>query len=228
MNEQKFWEIVEKINWKTIAEQNHDVDKIKTTIMREYSRATMTDFRKIKHAKAAQLQKTIEKYNDTHKTTIPCYDDSGSDLINHVIGLGKDYFNKALAKPSILKTLEYVESFSYIIPYVSDYDKLQPGYFKNRPVKQFKEEILSFLTTHKFTPVYADELDFLTTVVKKLEVDDFATLPEPAIVRGYWNTIRDKIQNTEGKLAELQEIDTLLGDYEWMLSNIVHDAKSLA
>ena len=40
-------------------------------------------------------------------------DDGYSDMVYHVIGLGEDFYNAALADPQIIKTIEPRESFQY-------------------------------------------------------------------------------------------------------------------
>lgn len=235
MNEEKFWEIVANINWgKLVADRKSkklrgvDTGRVKVAIMRKYSQEVMNEFNEIKVKKTCHLYKVINAYNDANGAGIPSGGDSGDDLINHAVGLGKEYFNQAIADPSILTKLDYEESFAYCIPFNDDYDSLQPGFFKDGRVRNFREEALQTLAGSKFAPIYADELKFLTGVVEALEADAFASLPEPAIVRGYWNAIREKVNKAEGTLKDLRELDEYLSHHEWFLSNIVSDARNLA
>ena len=74
----------------------------------------------------------IDELGGGTATTVPCSCDSFSDLLSHVVGLGKKEFSKVMKNPllaynrSMAKygTKEgYEESFLYAIPYHTDYPK---------------------------------------------------------------------------------------------------------
>lgn len=231
MDSKRFWEIVDDINWgKLVAEKKGrgvDTGKVKVAIMRKYSRDEMAGFRDLLDKARYKVCNAIRRYNDGGGD-LPFGGDSGDDLVNHVVGLGHEYYDKAIENTAILETLRYEESFAYVIPHDAEYETMKPGFFKNGRCKRFRDEALALLNGSRLAPIYAAEVAFLTGVVEKLEADDFANLPEPAIVRGYWKAIRDKVGNAEGKLSELRELDDYLAHTEWFLSNIVTDAIALA
>ena len=73
----------------------------------------------------AKYNELVNAYNVATTDTGERYgnyggDDSFSDMIHHVMGLGQEYYNAVQADFSLLDRLEPVESFAYCIPYTSE------------------------------------------------------------------------------------------------------------
>jgi hypothetical protein len=117
MTESRFWEIVSKMNWKIISSCQCDIDKIQAENKNLFKNQNeLMDFRTIKIVAYKQLDNFIGIRNPANGG-----DDAHTDLINHIIGLGKKEFYRCLNSYKAIEIRgenhDYTESFSYIIPY---------------------------------------------------------------------------------------------------------------
>ena len=122
MNDAKFWEIVKTVNWA----KDCNYKRIKHWMLNNLTLEEAMAFRKIASQKWALLDNLVGERNPANGG-----DDSHSDLLYHVVGLGKKEFEAHLddflllaARGSSYGSEEgYTESFSYAIPYEDDYEK---------------------------------------------------------------------------------------------------------
>lgn len=126
-NEQKVWKLIKDIGWST---KTTDYDKVEKELLSKYSLDEMLEIRDKIGALFRRLALATDSYLEKHKNhSLPFGgDDSFSDMIYHAIGLGKDYYEKAVKDPSIMEDLNPKESFIYCFPHESDYkNKLDPS-----------------------------------------------------------------------------------------------------
>jgi len=113
MSEDKFWEIVETVNWGS----DNDYERIREYFLANISKEDAIEFRRILSDKFNTLDKMIDGRNPQNGG-----DDSYSDLLHHVIGLGQIFYYNCLRSYNLLKETNEVESFAYAIPYGYEYD----------------------------------------------------------------------------------------------------------
>jgi aminoglycoside phosphotransferase family enzyme len=118
MDEARFWDIVETVNWAS----DCDYERINKWMLNNMTKNEINDFRGILSDKVNALDKMIGDRNPAG-----CGDDSHSDLMYHVVGLGKEQYEAHLADYTLLAkrgkakygTPEgYRESFAYAVPWI--------------------------------------------------------------------------------------------------------------
>lgn len=124
MSDKDFWLIIEECDWK----KDFNYDRIRQKLEAEYNkdiRNQLIDFisarRKELYARLEQFGRTKVKGDYEHRGIcwVGCSDDGLSDLVNHIIGLGENEFNKVMKNPMAAKTRagagKYKESFAYCL-----------------------------------------------------------------------------------------------------------------
>ena len=117
MAEDRFWELVSWTNW---PEEGYDRPKLRylQTLEPEEGRK----FRKT----LDKLWGVMDSFIGHDRNPAGGGDDSHSDFIYHVIGLGKDIYYTSLENYGLLESRgnmdDFEESFGYAVPYVSDWD----------------------------------------------------------------------------------------------------------
>ena len=107
MNDTKFWEIVEKCGWS----KSTDYKAIRKMLEETYSNRELCEFRDMLHIKYNKLYKTLDK------VVTNLGDDSFDDLLYHIIGLGREEYDKVMKTTAFgverAKAYNFVESFVY-------------------------------------------------------------------------------------------------------------------
>lgn len=118
-NPELFWEAVTDIGWGT---KTTDFRAVEKAILESWDNEFIYSFNRRSTVLYQELAAKVEAYEDLNDVSCGCGDDGFSDLIHHVVGLGKEEYEKALADPMLVVkrgcNYEYVESFSYCIPHV--------------------------------------------------------------------------------------------------------------
>jgi hypothetical protein len=132
MTEQEFWEIIDALRWS----DDHDYKRIKRELMQRFpTPEALKPFRRIFEEKTA----AVSNAGDSDHCS-----DSWSDTVNHIVGLGREEFDRCIADPSLIEArweaCDYQESFSYAVPHDSDYESLTPTPY----VKWARENAESF------------------------------------------------------------------------------------
>lgn len=116
MKEERFWQLVRKADW-----PNRGYDVPKREFLTTLSAEEGKKFRMVADRLWNILDKFIGERNPAGGS-----DDSHSDFIYHIIGLGRIEFYDSLENYTVMKNRgkagDYEESFGYCIPYVSDWD----------------------------------------------------------------------------------------------------------
>ena len=126
MTDQNFWWIIEEAGW---GKFDFDYKRIKAYLMGRMDFQTSETFMKAYDKKYSDLERAVDRYLDNRDGQrrghgLPFSgDDSFGDMIAHVIGLGKDFYEQAVKDPSFIRNLDIKESFAYCLPYKQDYEK---------------------------------------------------------------------------------------------------------
>ena len=142
-----YWNIIESMGWAeaTMSGEHRPYERIKREFMETYSEKVAVHFNTWY---AAMYRQLVDAYDAARKESGERYgnfggDDSFDDMMNHVMGLGQEYYNAIMANFKLLNKLEPKESFAYCIPHVyenmNDYNELKIETHKAGAVKCVKE-----------------------------------------------------------------------------------------
>jgi hypothetical protein len=170
MTEDRFWYIVDKINWTRLSQSEKlDIDTAQANVISLFNlnRKGVRDLRSIASIAWKLLDKKVGDRNPAGSG-----DDSHSDLLYHIIGLGRDEFYANLNEYwRIQKRGEapygspdgYRESFVYVLPCESD-----------MPDDRKEYDVTITATVTKTIRVKADSEDEAT----KIAHSEFTVAPE--------------------------------------------------
>jgi Trp operon repressor len=119
ITEDRFWELVKLAHWPC------DYEKARIMYRKLLSKEECENFNNAINVAWKLLDKTLNV--DSISDELGVGDDGYGDLLNHIVGLGKEQYYKYLNNLKLIKELahshKYKESFSYCITYYSDYEK---------------------------------------------------------------------------------------------------------
>lgn len=219
----KTWKIIEEIGWGT---KTTDYKAIKNKLMRTYSPEDMKKFYDSVSALTNRLSKAVDAYTEENKRHNLPYggDDSYSDMLYHAVGMGKNYYDKALADPSTLQTLKVRESFSYAIPHESDYKHLKPDYHAQK-AKQWLQEVMEPIKkTQGYSKVKA-LFKPLEDIVENIVNHKFSELPAAQDAYKIQNDVMEKLKDSNLTYRQVHELVSILEDRGYWLGNIAGAAK---
>lgn len=140
MTDVRFWELVELAEWG----KDHDYERIKRLYLRTMSLTEADEFCGIFRSRRDELDNVI----GPTRNPAGGGDDSHSDLLAHIIGLGQAEYEKSLSDYAVIRKRghagDYKESFSYCIPYKGDYPKLNNLDYLIANGTKIKEEVKAF------------------------------------------------------------------------------------
>lgn len=136
MDLEKFWCITHLVGWRSLCTEMPD-NELENSIF-DIGKATFLLFlTNIEEMQAYQnrlrdlsmeLYIAIRKWGDESGKKIYLPEDDYNDLLDHIIGLGKDEYERTLNNPELafdrMATNNFVESFYYCVPWRDDYKKL--------------------------------------------------------------------------------------------------------
>ena len=129
MKEEQFWAIVEEIGWPC------EPNMAKRKLMFRYSAESMEEFHEEHQKRLGELGARITEHEQRVGKDLNSWGDRYSDLINHVVGLSQAEFEACMTDPERIwarcEREDYVESFSYCLPHVEDYELLVETYYRN-------------------------------------------------------------------------------------------------
>lgn len=135
------WKYIEELNWKVLSKKKRGYEEGKLYMLENFTPKRGKEIDDFVRERHNELYKRIEEYERANDTHCGSYggDDSFGDMIHHVIGLGEEKFNEIMEDPSQLNDMDYVESFSYCIPYEEDYKLLNVDCHVDRAKESVKE-----------------------------------------------------------------------------------------
>ena len=124
MDINRFWSLVEQIDWATRSKGS--TDEGKRFVLGLLSQEEAEAFRDQMQALESDLSRRFDAYAAEKGVQYGLGDDSWSDMLSHIIGLGREEYEANLAHPSLALARanagDYRESFHYIIPWGDDYE----------------------------------------------------------------------------------------------------------
>lgn len=130
------WAIIESMKWGERCHKRQAYNDIKKELVHEYyhNRGKLKQAREFVSQLVANLSNVLDTYKRTHGESCGMYggDDSFSDMVHHVVGLGSEFYIKAIINPTILNNMNYVESFSYAWPDNQDFEMIDPHYHSEK------------------------------------------------------------------------------------------------
>ncbi len=157
----EFWDFVRKTGWN----KDQDYDRIKKMMLRtmnpESVKAMRDRFDNLYNILSRKINDEVENIGD----------DGYSDLLSHIIGMGKKLYNDILQDPSIAQKIidarAYEESFSYVFPHDDDWKMNDPQHFMDQATKYLED--LSPLTTGKIqVTIHKEDVETIRDMVKRL------------------------------------------------------------
>lgn len=130
MNIDQFWDLIEPFDWGTKTTKYEEIEK---ALLHKLTPAQAGEVREIFNTLRIKLHCTIGVRGciQTGWNEDRCY-----DLCAHIIGLGRIEYNAVLADPSLGvkrgQSGDYVESFSYALPYEDAFVKIDINYYVER------------------------------------------------------------------------------------------------
>lgn len=123
MTQERFWEIVDELDYKS----DLDYDRCAEYLFDTFSKEEISEFENIFSKFYIELEEEmdsqLEQKELDYSYVIGKSDDGLSDLLSHIIGIGKNYYDKSMndveylglhANGAFQSVEGYSESFSYI------------------------------------------------------------------------------------------------------------------
>ena len=127
MNRDEFWAIVESVGWGTI---DTDYKRGKQVLLKALPTLEECDaFGQHRLDVESALSDAIDYWCALRDTSLGLGDDSFDDLCAHIVGLGREEYERNLANPSLAQkraeSHAFEESFAYCEPHDTDYEPLE-------------------------------------------------------------------------------------------------------
>jgi hypothetical protein len=138
-----YWSIIEDMNWLKYSQERRGYEGMKVRFMREYNLDMAKKVREFVSERQNTLMRMLDQLEKKNGERYGNYggDDSFGDMTAHVIGLGEEYYNAVMENPKLLNKLDFVECFSYALPYDDDYDMLETKYHVNFAIKSMEQVV---------------------------------------------------------------------------------------
>lgn len=169
----EFWSEVAALGWGT---KTTDCDVIKKSLLKRWTPAKAEEMREVFSALKGRLYKVLDKVVDG------VGDDGFDDLRSHIIGLGREEFERVLAEPKLAQKRidkhDFVESFAYCLPYgAEDWEPLKPAYYVAW-AKQICAELKKGFKDDRFEPVFPAMQKLIDLFLPAVEGNPLAVLPK--------------------------------------------------
>jgi hypothetical protein len=139
-----FWELVKSAAWAS----DFNYVRIKIQLMKSLTATAQNEYETIFNKMTGVLAKTIDQYCEENDTTIGCGDDSFSDLVAHIVGLGQAEYDAAIKDPGIAVKRaskgQYKESFAYSVPSALDQESISKDNYMSRAKEYLESEGLAY------------------------------------------------------------------------------------
>jgi hypothetical protein len=143
VDETIFWDLVESADWKS----DYNYQRIKMSLIRQLTPNAIDQFQSFYQKVKNKLARVVDKYCEENDKSAGLSDDSFSDLIAHIVGLGRTEYNQALSQPEKVvekgRKGDFKESFSYAIPYKDDLKYFPKSYYSEKARECLLEDSLA-------------------------------------------------------------------------------------
>jgi len=224
MTEEHFWDIIAKVDWpglclkdaairnagntdENIDEDDFDPCEVGKEILMELlpTLQASEEFRTILFDKIEHLVDTISQL-EVDGIVLDLGDDSTNDLVYHIIGCGKEEYLRSIDEPMRIRQRvhagRFVESFSYCMPYQSDYDPIETKIEEAEQSLAHWIEQRFYRTTE---PWLDDEVGRRATEVAKLQATKLGQKPTKSVL----NDLVIKAKNKQTFLVSQKLLEDL-------------------
>jgi len=219
---EKFWNEVALIGWTDKPEKGF-YDKAKARLLRRWTGEFLEEFGEMKDELISALGLAVEAKEKGSGESSGCGDDGFGDLLNHVVGLGKEEYEASLADPMrVIKrgqAYDYAESFGYCIPYGTDIELISKGLYITRARKIVDN--LTALKQSRFGKDFED-LDPLLQLMMRVVNGRVELL----LTEGLEERVAKLRKARKARLRAEREALQALDPQSWMFDNTVSDAVS--
>ena len=227
MNEEKFWEIVDFIDWKELCKiRKLNVNSVVTRVARQYPFEVIQEFREVCREKKNQVA-ILTREQGEKGAAVPTGGDSFGDLCAHVVGMGKEYFEDIVANPDKIASVPYEECFSYCIPFRDAYEKLESGYFK-KVAAELKEHIVDVYRKDPILSKLGEKIDKIEEIIVIADRGEFDKLPDMADCEIAFESLKIKLKSCQGTFAELDIANGLVKKDYWYFVNSIIAIRALS
>lgn len=219
MSESEFWKLVDELGWG----RDTNYKRIKAYILKNWTKEQWAEFDKVKDKIFNALYKRLDR------EVKGVGDDSFSDLLEHIIGLGKREYDAVMKDPSLAQKradkYDYKESFAYAIPYEDDWEKLERGVTGLKSLEFALEVYEDGLGVDLYKPVQK-ELKMLVDAFRNLkQTGDVGAFKEQATKL---NDAEQRIKRFREKIyKEFEDEFEAVGSQNWMTKNVAGDLEEL-
>jgi len=227
-----FWKLVDKIGWGT---KTTDTDAIEKAIMLKYSPQEAAALGNIRSQLFDDLYDRLDRWGDAEDMSFGVGDDGFSDLINHIIGLGKREYDAVMKDPKRgwerAQKGTYTESFSYAFPSRSDYASLNIKHYTRWATKlihAFQEHITqnrALKSLHRDALVIVSALEMMAAGQVEAFLDTERTVIP--LFKKMQRNYEAKLKMMGGKPTWGGGSDNPLTSGAW-LENLYHDVRRFA
>ena len=234
MTEQRFWELVDAINWGSISELYIDSNCIKRDLIKQYG-----DEAYQMRGRFNQLYNTLDSVVSPelaqYQLVFDQYlvgDDSYSDLIAHIIGLGRDEYYSTLNNPQLAiiraKDGRFSESFSYVLPYVDNQSDMPNPLDYNTYVNWANRIITQDLSTVDWNEIPSKDLEQVRAAYDKFnQICQLVIAKQPLDAVSVGNDVHSTIKSlsalrcaTAANIIRHASLPNLVMDINcWILGN---------
>lgn len=134
MTHEEFWQIVEAANWNLVG-HGRSGEECFSTLRALLSTVEVLEEFRLHHSQCSStLASAIGTWEHENAKVLEISDDSLTDLLDHIIGLGREEYTRSIKDPSLAYNRSraadgsdegYRESFAYCIPYPTDYEPVE-------------------------------------------------------------------------------------------------------
>jgi hypothetical protein len=121
-----FWTIIDSLGWGT---KTTDHKALRNCLLVTWTPDETTWFRSTLGAATSVLRKRIRRWESETGEELALVEGQRSDLLYHIVGLGRAEYHKTMHDPSVLiervQQRDFTESFSYAIPWLRDYPQTE-------------------------------------------------------------------------------------------------------
>ena len=227
MDEVKFWEIVDFIDWKELCKiRRLNVSSINVKVARQYPFEVIQEFRSLCSRKKNQIAEIIDAQAKLG-ASVPTGGDSFGDLCAHVVGMGKEYFEDIVANPEKIASVPYQECFSYCVPFKDTYEKLEPDYVTNK-VNELRERIIGAYRKDPILSKMGKEIAKIEDIINLAEKQEYDNLPEQADCEIAFEAFNIKLKHVRSTMSELETAQGLVRSNCWYFINNITDIRALS
>jgi len=207
MEEGVFWKLVEKAEWAKSTDYTKDYTKIKIMYLKTLTEKGASSFRNTANELYRTMVNFIHDKTEQGELDLNIGDDSFSDLIFHIIGLGEKEYYGCLGNCKMIQDRaekkDYQESFGYCIPYTSDYNPKNSEFNISSVIQCAKAAIKEASRFDSFAGDYLKPIEKELKEIKEIANEFLQNTTEEGIKELSRN--KDKLHNYSKKISKFFE-----------------------